>query len=242
MTDKKETKNIYHKMIAIQSEIGRIEKTGTNPAFNGSKYAKLEEILGIVLPLIRAQNMISSHIVKVIEPIIGPDYLISSVLCVRLLDADSGEEITSEIPLILRTVEPIKLDKHGKPMKPSNLMQSLGGCATYAHRYGILLLLGITADIDEDCNMPYQKTAPSEASKSVIAAFQPTAAEIDAIKSRFMALWELKKEAAFLSDKHRAATIESYLKDNFKELNALNEMADITPAILKRRYDWLGSI
>lgn len=55
----------------------------------------------------------------------------------RLVHAETGQELTSELPLVT---------------KDPNDPQKLGGSITYARRYGITALINIVADDDDDGN------------------------------------------------------------------------------------------
>jgi hypothetical protein len=256
--DTKTYVNIYTKLIAVQGEIGRIEKTGTNPAFGGSRYAKLEEILSIALPLLRSQGIMSSHIVNMLDnPIQGEDYIIPATLEVTLIDSTTCEQRISNFPLIIR-FESAKLDKYGNPVKPANPMQLLGGALTYAHRYGILLALGVTADIDQDGNTPNQnevtvynkkentKTAKPIAKTTPIAieslTKEITKEDMDSLIEKICELFDMKLEFAYESDRGRATTIESCIKNNFIETNSLGVEAPVSYAILQRRFEWLKTL
>ena len=72
----------------------------------------------------------------------GTSYDGKPFLQTRLVHAETGQEISSEIPLV---------------SKDANDPQKLGGSITYARRYGITALLSIVADDDDDGNTSSNK-------------------------------------------------------------------------------------
>lgn len=109
-------------------------KRNINPPAKNKKavygrYADLEAILTAVEPALAEQGLVITQAVFTNE--FGP------FLRTNLVHAESGQSITSEVPLL---------------SKDKNDPQKLGSAITYARRYGITALLSIVADDDDDGN------------------------------------------------------------------------------------------
>ncbi|MCA1807713.1 MAG: ERF family protein [Actinobacteria bacterium] len=106
-----------------------ISPPAKNRKANYGRYADLEAILTAVEPPLADQGLVITQSVEVGE--YGP------VLTTRVVHAESGEHISSSVPLVY---------------KNQNDPQQLGGSITYARRYGITALLSVVADDDDDGN------------------------------------------------------------------------------------------
>lgn len=127
-------KNVYAKLLKVQSLIPVIEKDTENP-FYKSKYATKDGILEVVMPIMIANGLCFTCPLSNIngEPAI-------ELSCV---DPDSGEEILKVFPLI----------KKDDPQKE-------GAVITYTHRYAIAAFLNIQLGDDDDGNTASEKVAP----------------------------------------------------------------------------------
>lgn len=122
-----ETKlNIYQKVLLVQSLIPTLEKDSVNP-YHKSKYVSLPKALSIILPILRAHGVLLTNAAVDIN---GKSYL-----RISLINADDGDMLTSDVPMI-------KIDD----------MQKVGIAFTYAARYGLLALLGLAPEVDDDGN------------------------------------------------------------------------------------------
>lgn len=119
-------KEINQALFNIQIECPSIEKDGKNPHFKSS-YATLPNVLSILKPLFIKHKVFYSA-QQVIKD--NAEYLI-----VSLYHLESGESKTTDIRLL-----------------NASDMQKLGSATTYAMRYGLLELLGLCPDIDDDGN------------------------------------------------------------------------------------------
>lgn len=122
-----ETKlNIYQKVLLVQSLIPTLEKDSVNP-YHKSKYVSLPKALSIILPILRAHGVLLTNA--------AVDIGGKSFLRISLINADDGDMLTSDVPMI-------KIDD----------MQKVGIAFTYAARYGLLALLGLAPEVDDDAN------------------------------------------------------------------------------------------
>lgn len=119
-------KNIYQALLNSQKEFPVIEKDGTNPHYK-KPYATLPNVLKSVLPVLQKHGILfTSHEITIDN---------QQYIKLQLIHAESSEKIESHVKLINATD-----------------MQKLGSAYTYAIRYGILSLLGIAPDMDDDGN------------------------------------------------------------------------------------------
>lgn len=115
-------KELYNKILAVQLALPKIDKDGVNPHFK-SKYTTLPNVLSILLPILNSNGLIVSN------------RMIDGFVEVQIIDCDTEQKISTQIPIIGGTD-----------------MQKVGSIFTYAQRYGILSLLGLAADLDDDAN------------------------------------------------------------------------------------------
>lgn len=127
MNKSESIKNIAIALSKFQAEVKNPANTANNPFFK-SKYAPLSDILNDVRPIL-AKNGLS-----VIQTPGGDGV---NVIVTTLLVHESGEWIESD-PLVL------KADKA--------TAQGAGSAITYARRYALSALLGISSEDDDDGN------------------------------------------------------------------------------------------
>jgi hypothetical protein len=120
-------KEIATALSKFQAEVKNPANSANNPFFK-SKYAPLNEILNDVRPLL-AKNGLS-----ILQFPSGDG---QNIVVTTALLHDSGEWIESE-PLVLKAV---KADPQGA-----------GSCITYARRYAVAAILGISSEDDDDGN------------------------------------------------------------------------------------------
>lgn len=130
-------KNIALALVKFHKLIGKIGKDSTNPFFN-KKYCSLPNILDAIKePLQEAGLCFSQHPQ-------GQDELET-----LLIHAESGEYLQSSY-----NISPIKKDP-----------QALGSAITYARRYALGAILGLTIDEDDDANAATQPEKKKEEKK-----------------------------------------------------------------------------
>lgn len=126
----KQTENLSELILAMvnfnnEFQNTKLVKDGKNDHLK-NKYLTLDNILNTVRPIL------TKHGLLIVQALAG-DYLITSIYHV------SGQYIQSEMPF--------------HPMsgnKGTNALQELGGGITYAKRYAISAMLGISVDQDDD--------------------------------------------------------------------------------------------
>lgn len=127
MNKSESIENLAKALAKFQSEITNPTNSADNPYFK-SKYAPLNEILNLVRPLLSKNGL------TVVQAPAGDG---SNITITTLLMHESGEWIEPE-PLIL------KADKA--------TAQGAGSAITYARRYALSAILGISSEDDDDGN------------------------------------------------------------------------------------------
>lgn len=126
-------KNIAKALAQFQADVKNPANTEMNPFFS-SKYAPLNDILNLVRPLL------SKHGLSVLQSPSGDG---QNITVTTLITHESGEWIESD-PLTL------KADKA--------TAQGAGSAITYARRYALSAMLGISSEDDDDGNGASQRT------------------------------------------------------------------------------------
>ncbi len=127
-----------------QGEIKGAVKDATNPFFKSS-YADLSSVWGAI------REPLSKNALAVVQTVIGVE---ESYFLKTMLIHSSGAHVSGEIPILT-----VKKD-----------MQSLGSAITYARRYGLMAIVGVSP-LDDDGEGAMGKTsqsnkAPSPSTKS----------------------------------------------------------------------------
>ena len=128
-----ETTGLLAAMLAVQSAAPTLKKTASNPAYKGSKYAPLDEVVETIGPILAAHGLVWTTKPSFNEAV-GP------TLRYKIAHAPSGEEDEGEMPLLLS-----KQDAQGQ-----------GSAITYARRYALCAYLNLVADDDDDGNRAAQ--------------------------------------------------------------------------------------
>jgi len=126
----KQTENITDLILAmvnfnLEFQTTKLVKDGKNEHLR-NKYLTLDNILNTVRPIL------TKHGLVIVQALAG-DYLVTTIYHV------SGQYIQTDMPF-----HPMSGNK-GK-----NALQELGGGITYAKRYAICAMLGISVDADDD--------------------------------------------------------------------------------------------
>ena len=119
-------KTIYQALLKAQSEFPSVKKESTNPFFK-NKYAGLESILEVILPILHENGL---FIVQ--SPISEGD----RVGVQTSIFSENGEEIKSSFTMALSKNDP----------------QGAGSAVTYAKRYALIGMLGLNLESDDDAN------------------------------------------------------------------------------------------
>lgn len=189
-------KNIAKALAAFQAEVKNPANTETNPFFN-SKYAPLNDILNLVRPLL------SKHGLSVLQSPSGDG---QNITVTTLITHESGEWIESD-PLTL------KADKA--------TAQGAGSAITYARRYALSAMLGISSEDDDDGNLASNNknnTNPVKADKATHAQLKK--------------LYAMANEKNIPSEEMKGLIKKYYNKDSSKELTK-QEASDLIEKIGK---------
>jgi len=171
-------KELYQALQKFQQECPSL--TRSKEGYN-YQYTPLEEMLSVIQPVLHQNGLI------LIQPPTSTCDGVSIILT-RLIHVESGQEITSELPVFLPD------DMGNKPMF------TWGGSLTYGRRYAIKMILGIEADMDcntepveviEKKNKPAVKTEPPKKNdegealtKQFIAYVKKNPDKVDSVKTR----------------------------------------------------------
>ena len=117
-------------LVALQADLVPVAKSASNPFFK-SKYAPLNEVMANVQPLLAKHKLAISQFLTNLNG--------ESAMRTILLH-ESGQYIEDVQPLLLVKQDP----------------QSQGSATTYARRYGVMSVLGVVADDDDDGNKATQ--------------------------------------------------------------------------------------
>ena len=171
-------KELYQALQKFQQECPSL--TRSKEGYN-YQYTPLEEMLSVIQPVLHKNGLI------LIQPPTSTCDGVSIILT-RLIHVESGQEITSELPIFLPD------DMGNKPMF------TYGGSLTYGRRYAVKMILGIEADMDcntepveviEKKNKPAVKTEPPKKNdegealtKQFIAYVKKNPDKVDSVKTR----------------------------------------------------------
>ena len=171
-------KELYQALQNFQKQCPSLARS--NEGFN-FQYIPLEEMLSVIQPVLHQNGLL------LIQPPTSTCDGVSIILT-RLIHVDSGQEITSELPIFLPE------DMGNKPMF------TWGGSLTYGRRYAIKMLLGIEPDMDtntetveviEKKNKPAAKNEPPKTNedgealtKQFIAYVKKNPDKVDSVKTR----------------------------------------------------------
>ncbi len=240
-------KNIYTQLLLAQAAIPTIEKdTKVQAGPKNYKYASLPNVLSIVLPALRQHGIVfSSTIVTGVGVALSDDMIQLGILECSLYYGETSDSIKCSIPLLIRDGKEFYPD--GKAKKGENPMQMLGSAITYATRYGILSLVGLSPDVDNDAastSVPIDVT-PKPASNVVTQAFKPVELPLEQIaklKEDLLGLWEMKKEVAVDAAPARAESVEQILANGFTKPTKDGELVELETSELIRIQTWLKGL
>ncbi len=117
--------NLLSKLFDAQKEMPSIQKNAINPHFKNT-YVSLDGVLEIVLPVLHDRGLLLMQSPTNVDG--------QPALETAIYDVESGEDVRSVMMLVLGKDDP----------------QGQGSALTYAKRYAILSILGLTADEDDD--------------------------------------------------------------------------------------------
>ncbi len=115
--------SVFRKLLAFQKNAPTIHKTSTaNISGRQYKYADLPSVLDAVRPVLSQCGLVLTQAID------------GQNLITRIADVETGETLESSFPL----------EFHGLTW------HAIGSAISYARRYALLSLLGLTADDDDD--------------------------------------------------------------------------------------------
>lgn len=175
----------------MQSQLKSIPKNSNNPFFK-SKYADLDAIWdGVRKPL-------TDNGLAVIQSI---DKINNELTLVTTLVHTSGEWINSYIPVNAKASDP----------------QSVGSAITYARRYSLSAILGVSADEDDDAEQAMARDKSKE--KPVVISKKETTTEKPKVTpAQVKRLWALAKSKNITEDQIHNFIKKRYNKDSVNDL------------------------
>jgi len=199
-------KELYQALQKFQQECPSL--TRSKEGYN-YQYTPLEEMLSVIQPVLHKNGLI------LIQPPTSTCDGVSIILT-RLIHVESGQEITSELPIFLPE------DMGNKPMF------TYGGSLTYGRRYAVKMILGIEADMDcntepveviEKKNKPVVKTEPPKKNdegealtKQFIAYVKKNPDKVDSVKTRLSDRYSEGK----ITEKQRDLILQTILETEDK--------------------------
>lgn len=126
--------SLVSKLLEVQKELGAVSKDKQNPFFS-SNYADINKFIEVVKPVL------SKHGLVLLQPLTNINGL--PALETVVFDAETGEKVGSQTPLIFKDNDP----------------QKVGSAITYYRRYALQSFLFVEAE-DDDANKASGKKAP----------------------------------------------------------------------------------
>ena len=181
-------KNISKAMAQFQAEVKNPANTANNPFFK-SKYAPLNDVLNLVRPIL------TKHGLSVLQSPSGDG---EHITVTTLITHESGEWIESD-PLTL------KADKA--------TAQGAGSAVTYARRYALSAMLGISSEDDDDGN--YASDTDKQNGKKTS---HTNATKQKATKAQLNKIFAEANKHNLSSDVMKELIVDRYKKNSSKEL------------------------
>lgn len=191
MNKSESIKELATALAKFQGEVKNPANTAENPFFK-SKYAPLDEILNLVRPTLSKHGLSIVQIPVMSEGMVG----VSTTLL-----HSSGEWIET-LPILL------KLDKQSA--------QGAGSAITYARRYALSAILGISSEDDDDGNVAEKQVK----TKKTIKKTTPKDTKDITHNELLTELYALVKE------KNYQEGVKSYIKKTYNK-NSSTELTDI---------------
>lgn len=178
-------------LVAAQKAMPDLQRDKINPAFK-SRYLSLETLLSEVLPVLNEHGLAVSQWPTYISDESG----LRPALRTILVHGDTGETLEDTMLLLA-----VKDDPQGQ-----------GSAITYAKRYALMALCGLSADEDDDGNAASRQRKPARQAGGKIT--------------------EPQRKRLFAVQKARAVT-DDRLRELVKEIAGVESTADIPAA----KYD-----
>jgi hypothetical protein len=214
---------MFNRFLQAQQEINKIEVKRTKAAYK-YKYAPLEGFLPEVIEILNKYEFV---LVQKATALLDNPKMIRVVT--SIIDCKSGDSVLGDVETYL----PIQ----GKDEK-INYTQECGAAITYAKRYAISALLGITTDEDSDANTePLPQKQPSTYKPNPQPTSQPqpqTGSELMSDKQRSF-IFTLLKKTGMTAEKFE----KEVLKKQISQLNKKEAMSAIR-SLTEKYCDWNG--
>jgi hypothetical protein len=139
----KDHPNLASALVAAQKEMPAVEPSKPNPAFKGSMYVTLGQLIAAVRPVLNRNGI-------AVVQMPAQDEQGRPALITRLLH-ESGDAAESVMPLVMD--------------KPT--AQGLGSALTYAKRYALASALAIADQEDDDGNAATTSSVPPASDKQI---------------------------------------------------------------------------
>jgi hypothetical protein len=179
-------KNIAKALAQFQEEVKNPANTADNP-FYKSKYAPLSDVLNGSRPIL------SKYGLSVLQSPSCAGDAGNSVTLTTLIMHESGEWIESD-PLTLKMDKPTA--------------QGAGSAITYARRYALSAMLGVSSEDDDDGNHASGTSGKQEAKEPA------------ATQKQLSKLFVVAKDVGMTSEQMKVLIQEKYHKDSSKKLTA----------------------
>lgn len=188
-------------LVALQADLTPVDKSASNPFFKSS-YAPLPEVMKAVQPLLAKHKLAVSQFLTHLEG--------QSAMRTILLH-ESGQFIEDVQPLLLVKQDP----------------QSQGSATTYARRYGVMSVLGVVADEDDDGNRATQAAHKPQPAPQPASAPQGGQAEFDELKRAKAVINEALEAQEYIRVDSKRRFIMSVIKqDTIENIDQANEVMD----------------
>jgi hypothetical protein len=151
-----ENKNIYKKLFEFRKYMGKIVKSKVNP-FTKSKYSDINSVLHATEPVLEELGLIFV------------DSVDNMVLKSSLIDVESGESLSSEMPLILVKNDP----------------QAYGSALTYMRRYARVAMLSLETVDDDGSTATGQSFVKPKQIKQINTLVLEVGLKVDDILKRY---------------------------------------------------------
>jgi hypothetical protein len=155
---------IYKSLLEAKKEIGKVSKNAKNPHFKNT-YADINALIEAVEPILLSHGLI------LIQPIT------ENKVVTRLIHAESGTELTSEIDL------PIGSNP-----------QQLGSAITYYRRYTLQSLLSLQAEDDDGQKASNTKSTLPTFTEANFEKAKQNGATVDQIKKYYTLSLEIENQ------------------------------------------------
>ena len=172
MNRSEQINELANALCKAQSQMKHADKDATNPAFK-SKYATLASVIDAVRAPLANHGLAFTQL---------PSETESGVAVETVLLHTSGQWISSSL-----TVPSGKTTAHG-----------VGAAITYAKRYGLAAMCGISAETDDDGNVATKSAEPRRSNSVARTTVEETGAKVD--ESRLMDIVISLRESLAIDD------------------------------------------